>query len=176
MGVSRDVGLTTIVKGLCTAEEAIKVTAYENLYCLPSGPLPPNPTEFLNSQNTRRTIEELADFYDVIIMDSPPSMGLSDVQVISTVADGMILVVTLDSTYKQFLMATIRMLRQAGAPLLGTVLNRIKYQGSSYGYYGYYGYYYYYSAYEEEESPKRKKRRKKKSNQKPKTPETVGKA
>jgi capsular exopolysaccharide synthesis family protein len=168
MGVSRDVGLTTVVKGICTMDEAVKQTSYENLWCLPSGPLPPNPTEFLNSQHARQILEQAADVYDVVLIDSPPSTGLSDIQVISTVADGMILVVTLDRTYKQYLMATIRMLRQAGAPLLGTVLNRIKYQRSSYGYYSYY---YYYSQYEEEDMPKKKKRHKKK-----KAPEPAGRS
>ncbi|HEY0868277.1 MAG TPA: polysaccharide biosynthesis tyrosine autokinase, partial [Fimbriimonas sp.] len=57
MGVGREVGLTTVVKGLCTLDEATKPTSYENLWCLPSGPLPPNPTEFLNSQHARLILE-----------------------------------------------------------------------------------------------------------------------
>lgn len=171
MGVGREIGLTSVVKKISSLEDAIKPTPFPNLDCLTSGPLPPDPTEFLNSEQTRMIFEQASNLYDVVVLDSPPSTGLSDVQVISTVADGMILVVALNATTKQSLVATTRMLKQANAPMLGTAINRIQYQRSSYGYYAY-SYYYYYSAYDEDESPKKKKRRRKKKSTKP--PEKVG--
>jgi capsular exopolysaccharide synthesis family protein len=163
MNVGREIGLTSVVKNITTLEDAIKPTPFPNLDCLTSGPLPPNPTEFLNSEQTKMLFEQASNMYDIVVLDSPPCTGLSDVQVISTVADGMVLVVSLNSTTKQSLVATTRMLRQAGAPMLGTAINRIQYKRSSYGYYAY-SYYYYYSQYEEDEeaTKKKKKRRKKK--------------
>lgn len=162
MNVGREIGLTSVVKNITTLSEAIKPTPFPSLDCLTSGPLPPNPTEFLNSDQTRMLFEQAANMYDVVVLDSPPCTGLSDVQVISTVSDGMVLVVSLNSTTKQSLVATTRMLRQANAPMLGTAINRIQYQKSSYGYYAY-SYYYYYSQYEEDDdAPKKKKKRRKK--------------
>jgi len=156
MGVSRDVGFTSVVVGHSTLDAAVIPTKMENVFCLPSGPLPPNPTEFLNSAKARQVIEEAKTKFDVVVLDCPPSTGLSDTQVISTMVDGMILVVALNTTLRPHLMATTTMLRQAKAPLIGSVLNRIDYRRNTYGYYSYY-YYYYYSGYEEEQ-PKKPKR------------------
>lgn len=163
MGVSREQGLTTVVANLTTLEGAIRKTPYENVDCLPSGPLPPNPTEFLNSIQARQIVEKAATDYDLVLIDSPPCTGLSDVQVISTMVDGMVLVVTLNSTLKEHLVAAVRMLQQASAPVLGTVLNRIDYRRNTYGYYSYY---YYYSSYEEDPTDGKKKKRRKKNNKK----------
>lgn len=167
MQISREIGFTSVVTGFNTLDDAIQQTAYENLDCLTSGPLPPNPTEFLNSPRSRQLVEEASKRYDLVIIDSPPCAGLSDVQVISTLTEGMLLVATINSTIKQHLAAAMRMLIQANAPVLGTVINRIDHRRNSYGYYSYY-YYYYYSAYQED-VPARKKggRRKRKSDNKP---------
>jgi succinoglycan biosynthesis transport protein ExoP len=175
LGLPRESGFTTVVKGITKLDDAITTTPFENLYALTSGPLPPNPTEFLNSQHARRVFAEAAEKFDVVVIDSPPSSGLSDFQVISTVADGAVLVIALDSTNKQQLQAALRMLRQANAPLLGTVLNRAKYHRGAYGYYSSYYYAYYsYSYYGEEgETTKRKGRRKKRRS--PSKPETTTK-
>jgi capsular exopolysaccharide synthesis family protein len=142
LGLSRDVGFTNVVKGAATMAEAVFPTEFENVSCLTAGPLPPNPTEFLNSATARRIVQDAATDYDMVIIDSPPCTGLSDVQVISTFVDAVVLVVALESTQKQFLAATVRLLRQAGAPVIGTVLNRLQYKRNAYGSYGYYTYYY----------------------------------
>ena len=158
LGLSRDFGFTTVVNGIHSLGEAVQNTEHENLYALASGPLPPNPTEFLNSEKARALFATTAEMYDVVIVDSPPSSGLSDFQVISTVADGAILVVAIDSTRKQQLQMAVRMLRQANAPMLGTVLNRVKYHRNAY--YGYYSSYYYaYQGYYGEDEPQRAKKK-----------------
>lgn len=144
---SREVGFTTVVTGRQTLQNAVQTTAYEGVYLLPSGPLPPNPTEFLNSSQTRAVLEQAMEEYDLVILDSPPCSGLSDVQVISTLADALVLVVSLDVTQKPQLQATMQTLWQAEAPVLGVILNRIEARRPGYGYY--YSYYYYYYSYEE---------------------------
>jgi len=169
LNISRDIGFTNVVKGLTPLDQAVVKTEFENVYCLPAGPLPPNPTEFLNSKQARRLIEEAKDKYDVVIIDSPPCTGLSDVQVISTLVDGLVLVVALEATQKQYLVATMRLLRQAGAPLLGTVINRVQHKRHAYGYYSYYygyGYAYAYAysySYQEDDQPDKKKRKRRKA-------------
>ncbi len=141
MGKPRDLGFTNVVKGLSTLDEAISTTEIENVSFLASGPLPPNPAEFLNSQHSRQIIRELAERYDLVIIDTPPAAGLSDVQVISTFVDGILMVITMSNTMKHYLQIAMRTLRQAGAPLIGFAVNRLEVKRQGYGYY--YRYYYY---------------------------------
>jgi capsular exopolysaccharide synthesis family protein len=167
MDISNEVGYTSVVVGTATLEEAVQPTQWEGLSALPSGPLPPGATEFLNSKKSHDTVAKIAELYDVVVLDAPPCTGLSDMQVISKLASGVIVVACLESTPKPLLVNTMRLLRQASAPLIGIVINRTKGTGKGkYGYYGYYGYYgsygyYGYYGYEQEgsESEPRKKRK-----------------
>lgn len=163
LGLSRDVGLTTVVRGLRSLDEAVLETEFENVFCLTSGPLPPNPTEFLNSAHCRQVIEQAKREYDLVLIDSPPCSGLSDMQVISTLVDGVVLVVALNVSQRQQLLGTMHTLRQAGAPMLGISLNRVDLKRPGYGYYSYYYYYGY-----EEDSPTTRKSKKKNSRTKEK--------
>ncbi|MHB1457383.1 MAG: GumC family protein [Armatimonadota bacterium] len=135
----RDKGFTNVVTGTCSLEDAILSTEVENLYILPSGPLPPNPSEFLNSQRSRELFDRVNSLYDMVIIDCPPSVGLSDVQVISTIADGVLMLVCMDKTLRPHLQITMRNLRQINAPLIGSVINRMELRRS--GYYYHYDYY-----------------------------------
>ncbi|MHB0999827.1 MAG: GumC family protein [Armatimonadota bacterium] len=146
--VKRDKGFTNVVTGACSLEDAILPTDVENLYILPSGPLPPNPSEFLNSQHSRDLLKRIGDSYDMVIVDCPPAVGLSDVQVISTIVDGLLLLVCMDRTLRPHLQITMRTLKQVNAPLIGSVINRMELRRP--GYYSYYKYYYYYDYYTEE--------------------------
>jgi polysaccharide biosynthesis transport protein len=140
MNISRSVGLTNVVTGGCRIDDAILPTSVENVYCMPSGPIPPNPVEILNSHHTREMFRDLVDKYDVVIADCPPCTGLSDVQVVSTYVDGLILVVSMDQTLRPHLEITMKTLSHSDAPLLGVVLNRMDYSRRGQGYYYYYDY------------------------------------
>lgn len=155
-GLSREVGFTTVAFGRATIQEALQATEYENVWCLTSGPLPPNPSEFLNSKHSRNLLEEIATMYDLVVVDGPPCAGLSDSQIISSIVDGVILVATLNITEKPQLQATMRSLTQASAKMLGCVLNRVDLGRPGYGYY--YSRYYYYG-YSEEDRTTSKKRK-----------------
>jgi succinoglycan biosynthesis transport protein ExoP len=137
----RDVGFTNVITGTATLEQAIVATEVEGLSFLSTGPLPPNPPEVLNSQHSRQLFHQLIELYDVVLIDCPPSSGLSDIQVISTMADGVILIVSLNMTMKSRLRMAMRTLTQVDAPLIGVVLNRLDIRGHGYGYYYYYYYY-----------------------------------
>lgn len=143
LSVSRDIGFTNVVTGACSLEDAIAPTSIENLYLLPSGPIPPNPTEILNSQRSRQIFSELRDMYDSIIVDCPPCVGLGDVQVVSNLVDGLILLIAMDKTLKPHLHIAMKALTQVEAPLIGLVLNRMEIRRQ--GYNNYYSYYYYYN-------------------------------
>lgn len=163
--LAKEPGISNLIMGTATEAEVTQRTAWENLSAISSGPLPPDPVEFLNSPESREVIRMLREKYDYIVLDAPPCIGLSDMQVISSVSDGIVLVTALDRTTKQQLGGAIRMINQAGGRLTGHVVNRVQPQsGSAYGYYGSYGYYGYYgySAYDEETGEGKKKGRSRK--------------
>jgi non-specific protein-tyrosine kinase len=101
----------------------LKETAIPNLYVLPSGTLPSNPSELLGSQRMSRLLTDLREFADVIIADSPPVIAFTDAAVLSTRMDGVVLVTLAGQTRLDIVRQAIRNLRQVGASLLGAVLN-----------------------------------------------------
>ena len=135
MAISGKVGLSNVLEGVKNPEEAIQATSVENVYCLPAGSVSTNAAELLGSKASRDLFEVLREWYDVILIDCPPAVGMSDAQVISTLADGVLLVVSISHTMKPHLDNTIRMLNYTGVPLVGLVINRMNYNPRDYGYY-----------------------------------------
>ncbi|MBI2841774.1 MAG: polysaccharide biosynthesis tyrosine autokinase [Armatimonadetes bacterium] len=150
LNVSRDVGFSNVVTGAVPLEDAVVSTSVENLYCLPSGPIPPNPAEFLSSEHSRQFFRQVAERYDMVVVDCPPSVGLSDVQVISTLVDGLVMVASMGETLKPHLLLALRVLDQVDAPLIGGVLNKMDVH--SQGYYSYYSYAYRYRSTADEDN------------------------
>jgi capsular exopolysaccharide synthesis family protein len=143
-GLPRTTGLTSVLTGQATLDEAIQETAQPGVSLLATGPLPPNPPEVLNSQQTRQLIADLGTRYDAVIVDTPPAAGLSDTPIIATMVDGILIVVSANQTRKGQLQFGLGTLEQVDAPVLGFVFNKM---GASGGYYSYYYYYYYYNNY-----------------------------
>jgi capsular exopolysaccharide synthesis family protein len=143
--LQRDVGLTQVVTDTATLDEALQPTNIKGLLALATGPLPPNPPEVLNSQRVRLLVDELAQRFDYVIIDTPPAAGLSDVAVLAGFVDGILMVVSADETHRGHLSLALRTLNQLNAPILGFVLNKIDQSKFGYGYY-YSNYYYYYSS------------------------------
>ena len=162
--VDRSVGLTNILTQNMPISEAITKSTIEGVSLLTSGPLPPNPPEVLNSQATRRVIADLAKMFDYVILDTPPAAGLSDVSVIASLVDGMIIVIAANQARRLQLQGALATLEQLGAPIIGFVFNKINPGSGRYGYYyNYYYYnYYYYTAYgDDEQTPGNKRKRRK---------------
>jgi capsular exopolysaccharide synthesis family protein len=132
---STDLGLSYVLAGEASVDEAIIPTSAPNLFCLPAGPLPANPSEFLNSRISRETMNKLANEYDMVILDCPPCAGLSDMQIISRLVDGVLLVASIDHTLKKRLDEGFRMLSKVHAPLIGYVINRFNMNPHGYDYY-----------------------------------------
>ncbi len=118
-------------------------TEVEGLHVLTSGPLPPNPSELLGSEKMRKTLATLSEIYDYIIMDSPPGLIVTDAAVMSTQADGVLLVVNARGTTRNQLKQSVEELRDLNqrAGLIGVVLNDLTAKRD-----GYYNHYYYYSS------------------------------
>ncbi|MEN6582188.1 MAG: polysaccharide biosynthesis tyrosine autokinase [Armatimonadota bacterium] len=129
-----DVGLAGLVQGLTSPEHAVRPTGIKNLFCLPCGLIPRNPAELLASPECRNVLKTLAKDYDAVVLDCPPCVGLSDMQVISTMVDGVLLVVAANQTLIPRLSAALANLEQVNAPYVGSVLNRMSLKRSRYSY------------------------------------------
>jgi capsular exopolysaccharide synthesis family protein len=119
----------------------MRSTRIENLTVITSGAIPPNPSELLGSQRMEQVMAELADLVDMIICDSPPVLIVADAAVLSNRVDGVVLVTRAGKTRLGAIQQAIFNLNQAGAHLLGGVLNQVRSKQGNY----YSGYNYYYS-------------------------------
>ena len=140
---------------------AIHETTQSALYILTSGSLPPNPAELVGSAKMQSLLEMLSELFDYIIIDSPPTLAVTDPVVLSTRADSVLLVSQAGSIRKNQLKAAVEQLREVKANLIGVVLNRVSGKTSGYFYYNYYNTSYYQDE-ETGDSESRSKRRRKK--------------
>lgn len=122
-GVDNVVGIADIIVGKAKIEDAVKPTETENLFIITSGYCPPNPSELIMSKKVGETLNELRDMFDMIILDTPPSLILTDATLLSKVADATILVISAGVATYDEVEITLDNLQKAGIRLLGTVLN-----------------------------------------------------
>ena len=136
-------GLSNFLTGHTNLWSTIHKSSLQNLYYSPSGPIPPNPSELLGSSLFKEMLHVLEERFDHILIDSPPLIGFADSVILSSVSDGVMLVVLGGKTPRDTLQRAKNILLQVDAKILGVVINRVDIQRSDYGYY-YYRYYYYY--------------------------------
>jgi polysaccharide biosynthesis transport protein len=134
-------GLGPVLVGGITPEAAIRQTPVPLLSILTSGPLPPNPAELLGSQRMRELIGDLSRKFDRIIIDSPPLLPVTDATLLSTLCDGVVMVVKSSRTTKHLAVNGRKRLAEAQAKLLGVVLNDVDIRKEGHYHYPYYGYY-----------------------------------
>jgi capsular exopolysaccharide synthesis family protein len=134
-------GLSEVLTGQLELDDAVIATEVPNLFLLSAGAVPPDPPELLGSSKMNQLLKELEVRYEHVIIDSAPVMPISDSIVLSRHVDGVIVVVG-RSTSKQLVKRACTRISDAGARLLGVVLNRVSaYHASYYPYNGYYHYY-----------------------------------
>lgn len=132
--ISNMIGLSDVLIGKEHINDAIHEYC-ENLDILPSGKLPPNPSEMLGSKAMERLINELRTKYDIIILDTAPIQAVTDAQILSTKVDGSILVVRAEKTKKDSVLQAKALLNQVGANIIGVVLNGVDNVAKKYYYY-----------------------------------------
>ncbi|MDT7778398.1 MAG: polysaccharide biosynthesis transport protein [Acidobacteriota bacterium] len=142
MGNAR--GVTNYLSGELNVSELVQT--YEklpNLKVIPSGPVPPNAAELLGSDEMRKLLYVLAENFTHIIIDSPPAISFTDASILSTMVDGVMLVVHGGRSSRAVVRRAKQQLQDVGAHLFGIVLNNVKLEGTDYYYYsGYYSGYY----------------------------------
>ena len=141
--LDRRVGLSNVLIGRASVEEAVKETAIDNLYVMPCGTLPPNPSELLGSSAMTHTLDELKSRFDIVLFDSPPIIAVTDAAVLSPRLDGVILVLKSGQTDRDATFRAYTLLKNVNVPVLGALLNGVQIENMYGSYYYYYHYYYY---------------------------------
>jgi succinoglycan biosynthesis transport protein ExoP len=143
-GLNGKVGLTTVLTGATKLEETVQgVPEIPNLEILPSGPVPPFPTEMLSSGAMDAILRRCGELYDYVVIDSPPILSVTDGVILARQADAVVLVVRHGKSSKHVVRRARDILLRSGAGITGIVLNAVDLNSPEYyGYYGYSGYSY----------------------------------
>jgi len=144
-GIRPTKGLSSMLTSSIDLDSLVlPVPGVENLFFIGAGPLPPNPAELLTAPPFAKLIDAASQQYDMVIIDSPPALMVSDSSIISGSVDGVVIVACAGRSTRTALLRTLRNLRRHQAKILGVVLNMVNTKSSEYYYaYGYYGGKYY---------------------------------
>lgn len=139
LGLEGSVGLTTMLIGKVEAADAVQPWGTSTLHILPSGQVPPNPSELLGSPAMAALLTEFGEAYDVVIIDTAPLLPVTDGAILAKMTGGAVVVVGAGITHRRQVSEALGALRTAGAKVLGVVVNRLSpVERPGYGYDGYY--------------------------------------
>jgi capsular exopolysaccharide synthesis family protein len=132
-------GLTNLLVQDLQPEDVVSETEVERLYVISSGPIPPNPSELLGSAKMAEFLSRVAEQYDVVLLDTPPVIAVTDAVLLSPLADSVLLVLKAGETRIEMAKEARERLMNAGSKSIGVVLNGAKPRGRDYNNYYYYG-------------------------------------
>ena len=138
-GLANERGLSTLLTTLDPLESVVQASTEPRLSLLPSGPVPPSPTELVASNRFRSLIDQMAEKFDVVVIDSPPILGLADAPTMSAMVDGVVFVVEAGRGRRGGLKAALRRLRSMRPNLVGGVLTKFDTSQAANKYSDYYG-------------------------------------
>ncbi|MCS6989898.1 MAG: polysaccharide biosynthesis tyrosine autokinase [Chloroherpetonaceae bacterium] len=144
-GYNKEPGITNFLVGRATVDDIIRNSPIRNLDIITSGTIPPNPSELIGSQRMKEFLAEMRARYDIVLIDTPPIIAVTDAQVVATLVDGMLLVVSSGITQTELAKRSKELILKVGGKVVGMVLNNFDIYnayGSYYKYYRYYNYYY----------------------------------
>jgi capsular exopolysaccharide synthesis family protein len=135
-GLANEVGLTTmVVDEAAMRDPPLLETDVEGLRLLPSGPLPPNPSELIGSRRMAEIIGTLSERADIVLFDAPPVIAVTDAAVLASRVDGVLLVIKAGTTKRDHAKKAKALLEKVNAHVVGAVLNNVKMDTSYYSYY-----------------------------------------
>ncbi|MEI3606616.1 CpsD/CapB family tyrosine-protein kinase [Pseudogracilibacillus sp. SE30717A] len=130
-------GLSNVLIGDSTLEEAVERSDVDNLDILSCGPIPPNPSELLASKRMEEILKLTKQLYDFVIFDTPPALAVTDAKILANIVDGSLLVYRSGTTEYEEAERTAELMKDSKARLLGAILNdRSKSNSNYYYYYG----------------------------------------
>ena len=146
-------GLSTYLTGAAELKEVVFQTGHDNLYMLPSGPIPVDPSGLIGSHRMQKLMSEVSQRFDVVLIDSPPVLGVSDASLLVSRADATLLVLQPRKMPLKALLRAKTLIQNAGGQLMGLVMNNVDISGDTqYQYYT--TYFSYYSKGENRKEPK----------------------
>ncbi|HDR4694590.1 TPA: CpsD/CapB family tyrosine-protein kinase [Bacillus cereus] len=128
-------GLTNLLSGQTSFVQCIQKTDIENVYVMSAGPIPPNPAELLGYRKMDEVLLEAYKMFDIVLIDTPPVMAVTDAQILANKCDGIVLVARSEKTEKDKLIKVKQILDKASGKLLGVILNDKREEQEPYGYY-----------------------------------------
>jgi capsular exopolysaccharide synthesis family protein len=131
-------GLSTYLTGQFTIDEVIAETQVPNLFAIPCGPIPPNPAELLSSEQMRGLLRDLPSKFDYVLLDSPPTLHVSDARILAGPVDAVILVAHGGDTPRELVIHAKKSLQEVNGNVIGVVLNNVDFSSSGCDYYRYY--------------------------------------
>jgi capsular exopolysaccharide synthesis family protein len=135
MGIEGQVGLTTVLIGRADVKDVVQPFGTSSLDLLPAGQVPPNPSELLGSAAMASLLERLSASYDMVLLDSPPLLPVTDAVVLSKMAGGAVVIVGADRIHRPQLRQSLDSLETAGVHLFGLVMNKMaRRDAAAYGY------------------------------------------
>ena len=137
-GRRQEPGLSNVMVGNAKASQSVHKTGVPGLWLLAAGHLPPNPAELLGSQRFRDFVTSLKEHFDLILIDSPPVMAVTDAVIAAHAANGVVFVVGSEMTSRQAARAAVEHLEQGRVHFVGAILNRVDLERNSYYYSNYY--------------------------------------
>lgn len=135
----RNKGVTNILVDDSPAGAFLQDTEIDNLRILPSGPIPPNPSELLSSSKMVELFTELKELADIVLIDAPPTIAVTDAAVMAAKVDGIVLVIDSTSVRPEMAQKAKELLVKANGHILGAILNRVEIEDEHAYYYYYYG-------------------------------------
>ncbi len=142
LGTKRYPGFVDHFFGQASYDEILRTSEVQNLFFITGGTIPPNPSEILGSSQMEQFLQKLRNEFDIIILDSPPVVAVTDSEILSGLTDGTVLVTSANITEVDLMKKAVELLTHERGSFLGCVLNNFTYRS---GYGSYYKYYYYYS-------------------------------
>lgn len=140
LGIEGAVGLTDLLIGKATFENALQKWGKRQLFVLPAGQIPPNPSELLGSKAMRQVLQTLSEHFDYVLVDAPPTLIVTDAAVVSKSTGGILLVAAAGKTRKQELSGALEALHTAKANVLGIIMTMLPTKGPDAYRYGSYSY------------------------------------
>jgi capsular exopolysaccharide synthesis family protein len=141
IGLENTNGMSTYLSGNADLSAMIQQSEIPNLFVVSAGRIPPNPAELLGSPRMKQGLGLLDEYFDHIVIDSPPVLSVTDARIIGTLVDGVVLVIKGSETPKEAVQRTKRLLQEVHAHIIGTLLNNVNVRSADYHYYSKYYYY-----------------------------------
>lgn len=133
--ITRGIGVSNVLAGDKTLDEAVHATPIEGLSVMACGPIPSNPSEILNSQSFHELVEQLKQQHDIVVIDSPPILPVTDARILAASCDLTLMALRAEKSTRKTAVYARDVLLSVGAHLLGVVVNDVPRRHSSYGYY-----------------------------------------